>query len=73
MRRKPTRRDLLVIIGRLQVLVGQAAMAYGNDRGTDRATQVFEPLREAENLCIAARGQDPPIDPSGPWAKNRFL
>ena len=32
MKRKPTRRDLLIVIGRLQDLIGKATAAHGNDR-----------------------------------------
>ena len=35
LKRKPTRRDLLVVIGALQDLIGQAIAAHGNDRNPD--------------------------------------
>lgn len=70
LKRKPTRRDLLIIIGRLQQKVGHA-MARNNDRNQNRQAQVDGALTEAHRLCIQALGQDPPIDrPTGPWADD---
>jgi hypothetical protein len=66
-KRKPTRRDLLVIIGRLQQLIGRADGAAGNDRNPNRAATVKGVLTEALELCISARSYDPPVD-SGPWS-----
>lgn len=72
LKRKPTRRDLLVVIGRLQDLIGQAMAAHGNDRNPDGFEQGQDALDAAHALCVAATRQDPPIKSSGPWAeKNR--
>lgn len=60
-RRKPTRRDLLLVIGELQNLVGKMSSAYGNDRAECRASQVNRAAEKALTLCIDARSFDPPI------------
>lgn len=66
--RKPTRRDLLVVIGRLQGIVGKAAGLVLNDRAKERAHVVADMLQEAHDLCIKARGFDEPIESNlGPW------
>lgn len=57
--KKPTRRQLLKVIGRLQTLIGQAHGGYLNDRAVCRATAVEEPLNEAFELCLEARRFDP--------------
>lgn len=69
MRRKPTRRDLLVIVGRLQDLIGRA-VEKNHDRNPDRYAQVNGPLEEAAILCIAARSFEPPVEDSGPWSDD---
>lgn len=66
-KRRPTRRDLLVVIDRLQNLVGWA-MARNNDRNNNRHADVDGTLDYAHRLCVAARSQDPPFEGSGPWA-----
>jgi hypothetical protein len=60
-RRRPTRRDLLLVIGELQGLIGALAATYGNDRAIDRATGMETLAEKAHQLCIAARSFDPPI------------
>jgi hypothetical protein len=71
MKRKPTRRDLLVVIGRLQHLVGLAD-ALNHDRNPNRHAEVHGTLEEALKLCIEVRSQDPPIDHhSGPWGEPK--
>lgn len=67
-RRKPTRRDLLVVIGRLQDLIGRASSHAGNDRSPNRLANTQGTLDEAVQLCVEARCYDPPIKDSGPWA-----
>ena len=67
-KRKPTRRDMLIIIGRLQGEIGRARAA-NNDRNQNRQAEVDGVLDEALALCIEARGYDPPImRDTGPWA-----
>lgn len=58
---KPSRKDLLLVIGHLQGLVGDALAAYRNDRDPNRYGNVCSPLQEAEDLCIQARSFDPAI------------
>lgn len=65
--RKPTRRDLLVVIGRLQNLIG-TAMAQNDDRNPNRFSEVEATMRRAHDLCIDARSHDPPLAEKGPWA-----
>ena len=67
MKRKPTRRDLLIVINRLQGLVGSIGGTAG-DRNPNRAAQLDALQDVALNLCIEALSQDPPVEPSGPWA-----
>lgn len=70
MKRKPTRRDLLIVIGRLQDKIGRA-MAEDNDRNPNRAAQVQGVLTEAFDLCNEARAQDPSIEDNlGPWGEE---
>jgi hypothetical protein len=68
MKRKPTRRDLLVIIGRLQGLVGESIAKHGNDRNPDGFEQGMIALNKAFQLCIEASSKDPPIRLTGPWS-----
>ena len=67
-RRKPTRRDLLVVVSRLQTLIGRAHACAGNDQDKNRLANTQGVLNEAFELCLAARSQDPPADEDGPWA-----
>ena len=60
-RRKPTRKDLLVVIGELQNRIG-LAKALCNDRNPDRQAQVDHALQTAIELCVEARSYDPPLD-----------
>jgi hypothetical protein len=66
-RRKPTRRDLLVVIERLQRLVSRAGAAM-SDRNPNRAEEVAAALDRAFDLCVDARSHDDPITRNyGPW------
>lgn len=66
--RKPTRRDLLVVIQRLQQLAGRAKHAAMNDRNPERMRDLLRYTEEAEQLCLDAQSFDPIIRASGPWA-----
>ena len=69
-KRKPTRRDLLIVIGHLQTIIGTAKGIGQNDRNPNRAAQLTGALEAGFNLCLEALSQDKPIyKPSGPWAK----
>lgn len=70
-RRKPTRRDLLIVIGRLQDLAGKALQAAWNDRDPNHILNVTTPLKNACELACEARHYDPPISDSGPWAEEK--
>lgn len=70
MLRKPTRRDLLVVVGRLQDLIGQASASHGNDRDPDGFEKGMKHLETAFRLCVNALGHDPPIASTGPWAST---
>ena len=67
-KRKPTRRDLLIVIGRLQRLIGFAKGA-NNDRNQNRFAHVDVALAVAHDLCIDARSFDPPVEGRSPWAE----
>ena len=68
--RRPTRRDLLLVIGRLQDKIGRARGA-NNDRNPNRFAEIDGVLQEAQELCVAARSYDPPIfDRLGPWGED---
>jgi hypothetical protein len=74
MTRKPTRRDLLVVIGRLQNLIGVARMNYEDDRNQNGIEHGRAAAAEAHSLCIGALSQDPPVDVTrGPWAARELL
>lgn len=60
--KKPNRRDLLIVITRLQGLIGQAMSLHGNDRDPHGFEKGQKLLNEAHTLCIEARGFDPPLD-----------
>lgn len=62
-RARPTRRDLLTIVRRLQNLIGGASAA-NNDRNQNRFAQVNRALTTALNLCIEARAFDPIDEPN---------
>lgn len=60
--KKPTRKDLLMVITELQKLVGQAMSAHGNDRDRHGFERGQKTLEKAHELCIQARAFDPPTD-----------
>jgi len=66
-KRRPTRRDLLVIIGRLQGLVGEAT-ANNHDRNPNRYAETMGALEDAFDLCVEALSKDPPQKDTGPWS-----
>jgi hypothetical protein len=72
-RRKPTRRDLLRVIGRLQDIVG-SVVAQNHDRNPNRVAQVTGGLMCAHRLCIEALAFDPSeageARKGDPWADN---
>lgn len=60
---RPTRRDLLGVIARLQDLVGEALAASRDDIARDRPKRVEGPLEEAHDICIRASALEPPMRP----------
>lgn len=71
MRRKPTRRDLLVVLQRLQNLIGDSKAFHGNDRDPHGFAKGQRLLEEAFTLSYEAQGFDPPVKQSGPWSDER--
>lgn len=66
--RRPTRRDLLVVIGVLQDAIGLARSRYGDDRNRDGFEKGHLVLQKAHDLCVRVRSNDPPIENRlGPW------
>ncbi len=67
MKRKPSRRDLLIVIGRLQDLIGRAN-SLNNDRNPNKQASVDGFLNEAHQLCVEVRSYEPPIETNlGEW------
>jgi len=71
MKRKPTRRDLLIVISRLQDVIGKSTAAHGNDRDPNGFEEGMKALDEAFRLCIEASSQDDPVSQDGPWGSER--
>lgn len=59
--KKPTRKDLLVIIGELQTLIGSAHGLHANDRNPMGFEDGQKKLEQAHELCIQARSFDKPV------------
>lgn len=57
--KRPTRIDLLRVIGRLQHLVGTAS-SVNHDRNPNSKAQSEGALRRAQELCFSATAFDPP-------------
>nr|WP_280971437.1 hypothetical protein [Cupriavidus gilardii]WDE72675.1 hypothetical protein [Cupriavidus gilardii] len=60
--KKPTRKELLMVITELQGLIGRAMARHGNDRDRDGYEKGQKLLEQAHELCIQARTFDPPTD-----------
>lgn len=60
-RKRPSRRDLLLVIGELQGLIGEI-QAVDNDRNQRREDDKQPLFARAHELCVDARSFDPPID-----------
>lgn len=58
--KKPSRKDLLKVIGELQNLVGSAHGLHGNDRNRMGFEEGQKKLEQAHELCIQARSFDKP-------------
>lgn len=68
--RKPSRGDLLLVIGLLQRLIDDARAANMNDRDPDRWKKISALLETAFNLCIETTAHDP-SEASDPNARSR--
>jgi hypothetical protein len=66
--KKPSRRDLLLVIGELQNIIGALGSAYGNDRAVDRAQPIQDLTNRGMRLAILARSFDPPLE--GDWPRK---
>lgn len=58
--KKPSRKDLLKVIGELQDLVGAAHGLHANDRNRMGFEEGQKKLEAAHDLCIEARSFDKP-------------
>lgn len=67
--RRPTRRDLIVVLTRLQGHVSQSA-ALAMDENLD-PKPLRQELKKAFDLCVDALEQDLPASPTaGPWGSQ---
>ena len=57
---KPSRKELVAVIQRLQSLIGRAKASAQNDRDPNRMEAILAPLDEGFNLCLEAVSFDPP-------------
>jgi len=72
-RRRPTRRDLLVVVGQLQDAIGRLSAVTNNDRSPTRADDLKPLFAAAFDLCVAATAHDPPLTARlGPWGEPRI-
>jgi hypothetical protein len=58
--KKPSRRELLRVIGVLQGKIGRATAYHANDRDPNGFEKAQVELAKAFDLCIRARSFDPP-------------
>ena len=65
---RPTRTDLLAIIGTLQTVFGKIDSAAG-DRNSNRAAHIAAMTKFGHQLCVDARSFDSPeAGDKSPWA-----
>lgn len=69
--KRPTRRDLLLVIGELQGVFGRLRAAAMDDRATERAAALQDLAELGHDLCIKARSFDPPI--TGRWPRAAVM
>ena len=55
-------KKLLITLGEIQQLSGEAVNVYHNDRQPDRAGKLIPLLEKITELCLAERNQYDPID-----------
>lgn len=61
--KKPSRKELVSVIQRLQGLIGRAQGSAWNDRDPNRMDNIQKPLAEGFNLCVDALTFEPPHIP----------
>ncbi len=61
-KRKPSRRDLLIVVEQLQNMIGEADGLRQNDRDQNAYSCEGVVLRKAHDLCIDARSFDDPVE-----------
>lgn len=61
MRKRPTRRDLLLVVGELQTIIGQISESAG-DRNPNRAADIETYVKKGFQLALDARNFDPPTE-----------
>lgn len=66
--KRPTRRDLLLVIGELQTIIGAMHGAYRNDRARDTADQIHDLAERGMALAVKATSFDPPQE--GRWPRD---
>lgn len=64
--KRPTRKELLMVIGRLQTLIS-SAKGRANDRNPNRAADLDRILGYAHDLCMTATGYDDIVERKGEW------
>ena len=57
-------KKLIIGLGQIQDLVGEALTGYQDDRTECRASRVVPPLQKVEKLCIRLRSLYDPIEES---------
>ena len=70
---KPTRRDLLIVIGRVQNAIGEARGLHEDAKDPSGFSKTQQLLANAHDLCIAARSFDAPLDGAtsrNGWGRN---
>ena len=58
-KKPPTRKELVIFIGRMQSVIGNAINRAQNDRAPDRMDKLIPPLEEAFNRCVEIRSDFP--------------
>lgn len=61
---KGNTRKLLIVIGKLQTLIGQAKNNHENDRNPNGFEKGQKALDEAFRLCLQARSEYDPVEDS---------
>lgn len=65
--KRPTRRDLLLVIGELLDIIGGLVGTYLDDRAVERSQPIQDLGARGMKLCIDARSFDPPL--RGKWPR----